>query len=36
VWTDRSLDILSFAWRDDEDLPALYDAWQKADAGPDA
>ncbi len=36
VWTDRRVDILSFAWRDDKDLPALYDAWRAGNAGPDA
>lgn len=36
VWTDRRLDILAFAWRDDKDLPALYDAWRRGDAGPEA
>ncbi len=29
VWTDDELDVLSFAWRDDGDLPALYDAWRE-------
>jgi hypothetical protein len=28
VWTHDELDILSFAWRDDMKLPALFDAWQ--------
>jgi hypothetical protein len=27
VWTDRLLDIMSFAWRDDGELAALFDAW---------
>ena len=29
VWTDGDLDILSFAWRDDMNLSALYEAWQQ-------
>jgi hypothetical protein len=36
VWTDTKHDILAFAWRDDKDLPALYDAWRRGDAGPEA
>jgi len=34
VWTDDGLDILSFAWRSDQNLPALFEAWQKG-VGPD-
>ena len=29
VWSDDELDILTFAWRDDGNLPALYDAWRE-------
>jgi hypothetical protein len=29
VWTDDELDVMSFAWRDDGNLPALYDAWRE-------
>jgi hypothetical protein len=29
VWTTPKLQIMSFAWRDDGKLPALYDAWQQ-------
>lgn len=35
VWTDGDLDILSFAWRDDMNLSALYEAWQQG-FGPEA
>jgi hypothetical protein len=28
VWTDDELRVLTFAWRDDEDPGALYDAWK--------
>jgi hypothetical protein len=35
VWTDRDVDILSFAWRDDMNLSALYQAWQQG-LGPKA
>jgi hypothetical protein len=34
TWTDDGLDILSFAWRSDQNLPALFEAWQKG-VGPD-
>jgi hypothetical protein len=34
VWTDDALDIMSFAWRDDGKLAALYDAWTEG-VGPD-
>jgi hypothetical protein len=30
VWTDERADVLSFAWRDDGDLDALYQSWGKA------
>ena len=30
VWTDGRADILSFAWRDDVSLDALYESWRKA------
>jgi hypothetical protein len=29
VWTDDELDVMTFAWRDDGNLPALYDAWRE-------
>jgi hypothetical protein len=29
VWTDERADVLSFAWRDDGDLDALYQSWEK-------
>ncbi|MGH3103000.1 MAG: hypothetical protein ACRDN6_02740 [Gaiellaceae bacterium] len=29
VWTHDDLDILSFAWRNDMNLPALYETWQE-------
>jgi hypothetical protein len=29
VWTTPKLQIMSFAWREDGKLPALYDAWQQ-------
>jgi hypothetical protein len=35
VWTREDLDVLTFAWRDDMDLPALEEAWQRG-VGPDA
>jgi hypothetical protein len=34
VWTQGELDILSFAWRKDKDLQALFQAWQTG-VGPD-
>jgi hypothetical protein len=34
VWTDSQLDVLSFAWRDDLNLAALHEAWQRG-VGPD-
>lgn len=34
VWTDDELDIMSFAWRDDGKLDALYDAWTEG-VGPE-
>jgi hypothetical protein len=34
VWTDDELDIMTFAWRDDGKLDALYDAWTEG-VGPD-
>ncbi len=34
AWTDDGLDILSFAWRSDKNLPALFEAWQKG-VGPE-
>jgi hypothetical protein len=34
VWTDGRVDILSFAWREDPNLPALFDAWRTG-VGPD-
>ncbi len=34
VWTDSRVDILSFAWRNDKNLPALFEAWQKG-VGPE-
>lgn len=34
VWTDEAVDVLSFAYRDDRDLPVLYDAWSGG-VGPD-
>jgi hypothetical protein len=34
VWTDRLLDIMSFAWRDDGELEALFDAWAEG-VGPE-
>jgi hypothetical protein len=34
VWTDDALDIMSFAWRDDGKLDALYDAWTEG-VGPE-
>ena len=30
VWRDDTIDVLSFAWRDDGNLPALFEAWQTA------
>ena len=33
VWTDDELDVMTFAWRDDAKLDALYDAWTHV--GPD-
>jgi hypothetical protein len=35
VWTHGELDIVSFAWREDLNLEALYDAWRQG-LGPDA
>jgi hypothetical protein len=35
VWTDDRLDILSLAWRNDENLLALFDAWRTG-VGPNA
>ena len=29
VWTDDELDVMTFAWRDDGKLDALYDAWTR-------
>lgn len=29
VWTDDELDVMTFAWRDDGNLRALYDAWRE-------
>ena len=34
VWTDDELDVMTFAWRDDGKLDALYDAWTEG-VGPD-
>jgi hypothetical protein len=34
VWTDDDLDVLSFTWRSDKNLPALFEAWQKG-VGPE-
>lgn len=34
VWTDDELDIMTFAWRDDGKLDALYDAWTEG-VGPE-
>jgi hypothetical protein len=34
VWTDVELDIMTFAWRDDGKLDALYDAWTEG-VGPE-
>ncbi len=34
VWTRGDLDILSFAWRSDMNLPALFEVWRKG-VGPD-
>ena len=34
VWTDDELDIMTFAWRDDGKLDALYDAWSEG-VGPE-
>jgi hypothetical protein len=34
VWTDELLDIMSFAWRDDGNLRALFDAWAEG-VGPE-
>lgn len=34
VWTDKLLDVMSFAWRDDGKLGALFDAWS-AGVGPE-
>lgn len=31
VWTEDGLDILSFAWRNDANLPALLDAWRNGE-----
>ena len=30
VWTDERADVLSFAWRDDGNLDALYESWRTA------
>jgi len=30
VWTDEGADVLSFAWRDDGNLDALYESWAQA------
>jgi hypothetical protein len=30
VWTDAGADVLSFAWRDDGNLDALYESWTEA------
>jgi hypothetical protein len=35
VWTDRRVDILSFAWREDRNLHSLFNAWEGG-VGPDA
>lgn len=34
VWTDKLLDIMSFAWREDGKLAALFDAWAEG-VGPE-
>ena len=34
VWTDKLLDVMSFAWRDDGKLAALFDAWAEG-VGPE-
>jgi hypothetical protein len=36
VWTTPKLQMMSFAWRDDPNLPALYDAWRQQRFGPKA
>ena len=34
VWTDRLLDVMSFAWREDGELAGLFDAWAEG-VGPE-